>query len=1072
VPVERLTHLIIDAYVDEVDDLLRSLDGSGRAEARRWFEGSRAWFRGLSADLYADPYTSNVYTDQYPGVYADVREHPNRDRLDISRARDWIEGICAVALSGPVTAARRVPWRDYWDHQESPGEAALVHLLWDADRDWVAAFADAASRVGLGGNARNSNGTLSRVLRAAVVHHELPCPSGSTFLAAWLSGSSWKGSGVDTLREDPLMPDLLFHYLASGHCGRSQGLSEIVAELAKIGRVDRTAMLEHVLNLLTAPQRPASQRVLAEITAAMKLRAAEIPGGLTFLLGVLSTSHSSVGRVLLPHAVELVADAEGLVELTTVVGGRSERKQKEVLLAGLRAPALQSAVGIGQVQEALRLLGATADAAFAAKVARVGASLGDVVESDQAPVATGLWELAPGSSGRAYLAGAWDPTCLPYPWGSVRNAYCYQEESQAWRVDLSMIGRGPLKLSRLTGAVEDLFLGGGMRQGWAIAIAIADACCGAPRKPAGLADLIRMLASYASEVPPQELPPNLVALAAGDGRTKAQMEARKLGAALSGIGTDPEDFVQRLRSAKQPAAERPVVRGLWYATDPTDRLLSETRLGDLTLDLPNLRLAFQANFNVYQQNSEVWFWGPGYAEADTPGTQLTYPDRLLSAIVRAIYRHGAGAVREALTGIERKFQAPSMDVTAAIDLWVADRLDVPTFWRVAFHGLTHHEVTQVWWDDPTMTDDEAREQVRERVRALPGLSQALDIDPLVLPSILNSAPARLAFLRACESLLRAGDTPVVLCAPTYADCTLDFDDLLARLRAADGAPVGPLDLVQALHRLRPTDPARLAELEGMTMQSAAELTDPEGVEVWDAVDLVRIWVGSGGLPPLEPVNNEGNWSTTAKAPVPWSRCAAAPEQLREDPWSPGPIIDTVRLMPLWGDRTIVDAYQSYSYYAPHLFPGRIAGPFGLPLHDRLLSLMTLEDKRQNPEALHAVIDVARHERIDPELAAAAAVGRHGAGSLAAGRLAQSLGTAFEDGGLRGMWPSALAIAAALCEVSNRPSGLPDLLRLLTAYAHEVREPRVPDALRRFAQGPGSSRSHVESRVLVAALERS
>jgi hypothetical protein len=1076
VPVERLTHLITDARVDQVDEMLRSLDGAGRAEARRWFEGSRSWFRGLSADLFPDeftnPVTTNVFTDQYPELCAEPSEP--RDRFDINNARDRIEGMCAVALMGPVTAARRVPWRAYWDHQENPGEAALVHLLWDADRDWVEAFADAASRVGLGGNARNTNGTVSRVLRAAIVHHELPCPSGPTFHAAWLAGSRWQGSLFDTLREDPLMPDLLFHYLASGHCGQAPwgaSLPEAAAELVAAEHVDRAALLEHVLNLLTAPQRPASQGVLAEITAALNLSAHEIPGGLTFLLGVLATSDRSVCRVLLPHAVELVADAEGLMELTTVVAGRSERKQQEVLLAGLKTSALQSRVGIGHIRDALQMLGASADAAFAAKVARVAASLGAVGEPDEAPVATGLWELAASPSGRAYLRGAWDSTCLPYPWGRVRNAYRYEEESDAWRVDLSMIGGGPLKLSRLTGALEDLFLGGGMRQGWTMALAIADACCAAPRKPAGLADLLRMLASYAHEVPShevpaQDLPHHLVALAASDGQTKAQMEARKLGAILS--GTDPEEYVRCLRSAKPPAAERPVVRGLWQAAGPSDPLLSETRLEDLALDLPNLRLAFEFNFNFYDQNHDFCFRGPGYGLTSAPGTNLTYPDRLLAATVRAIHRHGAGAVREMLTGTERKYQSQTMDVIAAIDLWVADRLDVTTFWRVAFHALTHQEVRQVWWDDPTLT----RDQARERVVALPGLVEALDIDPLVLPSALDSATARLAFLRACESLLLAGDSPVVLSAPTYADCTLDFDDLLARLKEAYGAPVGPLDLVQALHRLRPADAARLVELDRRPMPTAAEFTDPEGVEVWDAVDLLATWVGSGGLPPLEPFADDGIWSTTAKAPVPWSRCAAAPKRLREDTWTPGPLIETVRLMPLWGDRTMPDAYQSYSYFDPRHFPGRIAGPFGLPLHDRLLSLMTFKDKRAIPEALRTVIDVARHDRLDPEMAAAAAVGRHGAGSLAAGRLTESLGTVFEDGGLHGMWPSALAIADALCEVPNKPSGLPDLLRLLTAYAHEVPEPQVPDALRRFALGSGSSRSHVESRALIAALEMS
>jgi hypothetical protein len=1088
VPVERLTHLITDAHTNDVDALLRSLDGSDRAEARRWFEGSRSWFRRLRDDLFGDPWanrlTTRVYTDQYPDLGTDARDASVRDKYDINDARSRIEGMCAVALSGPVTAARRVPWREYWNHQEDPGESALVHLLWDADRDWVASFADAASGVGLGGNARNVNGTLSRILRAAVVHHELPCPSGSTFLAQWLSGSDWKGSTLDTLREDPLMPDLLFHYLASGHCGQvpwASSLPEVVAELVETGRVDRAVVLEHVLSLLTAPQRPASQRVLAKITTALNLRAEEIPGGLTFLLGVLSTSHTAVGGVLLPHAIELVADSEGLVELTTVVVARSERKQKEVLLAGLRAPALQSVVGIGHVHEALRLLGASEDAAFADKVARVVVAIGGSVEPDDAPAAVGLWNLAPSPAGGEHRRSWWPHYRLPN-WSEVLDSrYRALEFEQPWLVELALTDMvqgtffggeivrqatrllevGRLNLARLARALEDLFLGGGMRESWEAAMAIADACCAAPRKPAGLAELLRTLAAYAHEAPAQDLPRHILALAAAEGQTKAQMEARKLGATLS--GTIPDEYVRRVRSAKPPVAERPVVRGLWHADFPTDPLLSEQRLEDLTLDLPSLRLAFEANFNFYHQNIEFCFWGPGYSETDVPGTQLTFPDRLLAATVRAIHRHGAEAVRGALTGVERKYQHHSLDVVAAIDLWLADRLDVATFWRLALRSVTQHEVQQGWLDDPAMTRSEAF----DRVRALPGLVQALDLDPLVLPMALDGAPARLAFLRACESLLRAGDAPVVLSEPTYADCTLDFDDLLARLKAAYGAPVGPLDLVQALHRLRPTDPARLVELNRLPMPTAAELTDPQGADVWDAVDLVSTWVGSGGLPQLQPVDDAGRWSTTAKAPVPWSRCAAAPGPLREDDWFPGPIMETVRLMPQWGDRTMSDAYQVQTYFDPRHFPGRIAGPFGLPLHDKLLAFLAHQGR-----ALDTVLDVARHDRLDPEMAAAAAVGRHGAGSLAAGRLTQSLNTVFENGGFRGMWPSALAIAAALCEVPNKPSGLPDLLRLLTAYAHEVPEPRVPDALRRFAEARGSSRSHVESRGLVAALEPS
>jgi len=113
VPVERLTHLITDARVDQVDEMLRSLDGAGRAEARRWFEGSRSWFRGLRDDLFGDPWanrlTTRVYTDQYPDLGTEARDPSVRDKHDINIARGRIEGMCAVALSGPVTAARRVP---------------------------------------------------------------------------------------------------------------------------------------------------------------------------------------------------------------------------------------------------------------------------------------------------------------------------------------------------------------------------------------------------------------------------------------------------------------------------------------------------------------------------------------------------------------------------------------------------------------------------------------------------------------------------------------------------------------------------------------------------------------------------------------------------------------------------------------------------------------------------------------------------------------------------------------------------------------------------------------------------
>ena len=176
--------------------------------------------------------------------------------------------MCAVVLCGPRTAAERVPWSKLWDFMEHDGEAAFVHLLWEQPLEWVAEFVDASAGARLGGQARNVNGNLSRVLRAAVVHHGLPCPTGDTFLREWLAGtpvvSRFGRSGMslaDWLAVDPLMPDLLHLFLAAGECGRGRA-SRRGRRAGADGTMDRAAVVETVLAQLTTAQRPKSQRVL------------------------------------------------------------------------------------------------------------------------------------------------------------------------------------------------------------------------------------------------------------------------------------------------------------------------------------------------------------------------------------------------------------------------------------------------------------------------------------------------------------------------------------------------------------------------------------------------------------------------------------------------------------------------------------------------------------------------------------------------------------------------------------------------------------------------------------------
>ena len=93
---------------------------------------------------------------------------------------------------------------------------------------------------------------------------------------------------------------------------------------------------------------------------------------------------------------------------------------------------------------------------------------------------------------------------------------------------------GRLNLARCAAAWEQLFLSGGMRATWPVALGTAGFAAELPRKPAGLADLLRMLTQYVGEVPVAErdLPPSLVRLAEAKGSTKSHAEARRLVQAL------------------------------------------------------------------------------------------------------------------------------------------------------------------------------------------------------------------------------------------------------------------------------------------------------------------------------------------------------------------------------------------------------------------------------------------------------------------------------------------------------------------------------------------------------------
>jgi hypothetical protein len=1054
-----LTELLATGDLDEVDHYLRTVEGVERAEAKAWFEGNRRWFR----------IHINASYDGWGG-----------GGLERANSTHWLEGLCAVALCGPVTAAKRMPWSDIWDYQEFPGEAVFVHRLWDAEPAWAADFVSAASEVGLGGDARNCNENLSRVLRSVVLHHGLPTPTGATFHGAWLapmrSLHRWRNDEtphdrlLGFLRDNPLMPDLLYHFVASGHAGSHPELATATAVLVDEGLVERARVLDVVLEQLTGSQRVASQRVLAALARELQLTAAEIPGGIAYLTGVLATSDGSVGLVLLPKAVELVTTADELSELVTVIAGRPERKQKELLLRALQGQLLRERIGDGGLAAALNLLAADDDAGLRTKVATVLASLGHT-PSAATPAATGLWQTEP-QPGPPTTGDWWwrhrasEPvSCLRVlsndprygggdgpgvlSWGLRQILLGNLPISQVVAEAGVLLATGQLALPRTAQLFEELFLSGGMRLAWAAALAVADAACGMTPRPAGLVVLLRMLATYAPEAPGQELPQQLARFAAATGSSKAQQEVRSIGAVLA--GSSVADYCSQLR-LQPPSADTGKHQGLW-STAGADAWLVSARL-DPARNVPLDQLVSRVGEDRRADYGWVGDWD---VPAGFAGSSL-----LLHDLVAAIGRHGAQLVRQSLLRIDLPVGSAG-PVRLAAELWAADVLTVPAYWRLALAaGASREADTRMGsvWDDlrglrrPTgLRDPDSSDQMLARFEG-PGV--------------------QFIFLLACECLLLAGRAPAPLSTPSYEDGSLDFDDLIARLRQREDGAVGPLDLLQSLYRLRPLDPSRAADLASLNLFTAAEVTSPDGVAL-DVVSTLRSWLAQGGLPDVVAVPTDGarpRWRFDAdpRVQLPWLDVAYG--------GLPAVTTNSARatcaiIFPLWPDVLLDSPFAELIRPEPGYLTclSSRSGKLGVPAHDYLLASLSQPSGVGRAVAVQFLIRLARQDRLNAQSAVQAALGRWAAGTLPLARSIPCWEQVLLGGGFPGAWPTFLAIADAGCSLSPRPTALPGLLSMLADYGHEVPDPVVPPHIHNLAAEKADTRGQTEARALVAALTR-
>jgi hypothetical protein len=1071
-------------------ELLDSLTGADGREARQWFAGHTSWLSTMTDEL------------EYLGADHDERFVNRQESY-------WIAALCALALCGPATAARRVPWRHLWSYREERGEAVFVHRLWEADRDWAATFVTAAAELRLSrADASNANHTLSRVLRATVVHHGLLCPTGDAFVAGWLAGTSaydghtWGMKDLPALdawlARDPLMPDILLLRLSSGLCGRDRWLPRHVRTAVDVGLVQRNAIISTTLEALTRPQRAATEVVLADILAQLDLEPAELPGGLDFALGVLSTTKGAVGKVLLPRAIDLVESPAGLRDLVGLIASRPEKAQKSTLLKALVSRPLLDRVGSDAVREALEVLVSDDDAAFSDRVARALAALpggGEASPGSPAAEPIGLWDLEPTPSDLDYHALlGYD---YAFPWRAVIGRYpvAVRDVDRGWTVQTSLealrrdpgawqerawkelallLASGALLPSRAALFFGEIFLAGGLRSAYPVVLRLAGECVERARVPAGTPDLIRLLAQYAGEIPSERRPPlptSIATTAAAQGSTKTQMEARRLATLLAPAP---------VTGAGMPAGAgdgAPPPRGLWRELTRTAPVFGERRI---TGPFAEARKAPDALARIVAITSGQYS-GPFVGAC------------ALDEVVEAVLARGADAVRpQVARDVSAWDRSPHV---AAIALWASGVLDAGGYWRIVEDSVPAATVLgQVPGDIP-------QDETIRRMRAVPSLATQLapGFDPrsvadlpelaahlgsgstpsrhqVVAPPGLETGPENLLFRHALECLLLAEQGTPVLATPVWQDGTVDLATLIARLGrvAQRRGTVGPIDLVLALHRLRHEGPVPRAELDALgAVPTDPALTSPSGEATEDAVGLLRTWLGAGGLPPIDATAVDGFWTTSATTPVPFARCRAVPAEVAADPFHVGSAWLQTELMPLWPDRRLQRAFgEALPRRRSSDFPLGLSGELGLAMHDSYLSHLThFHHDSDLGSGMQAMRQPIENGKLRTPMLVRAALGRHQAGTLRLTHLASSWEVLCERGHLSGLWEPMLAVADALAAEPRRPTDLHALLRLLNRYAVEGPTPGpAPEHLRALATARGSTKAHVEARLLVTALD--
>jgi hypothetical protein len=987
----RLRELVITGELAPLRSYLDGLAGNDLAAARRWVTGTH------DVDEHPEPAELGNPRDQ---------EHYSRvQRMRLARLTTW------GRLGPPVGAAKTVAAEFTFLTDEQVLQ--LVPAYVDRDRDWAQAFATAADAV-----APTARGAAQVyvLLRAVVVAHRLPVPTGRNFHAAWIrqakdhaEPSKWAKDRVPSLEPlltDPLLPDVVYHQLASGEVGSWTGFGAVLPTLVDKGLIDRDRTLGIALEQLTAGQKPSSQKTLAGVLTALELRADEVPGGLDHLLSVLSSCHGSAAGAVLGLAIDLVDADAGAVALASVMAPRSEKALRRSFLASLSPAGVGRRVSTAGLLEAIDVLAAgDDDVSDLARYDKARAALGGVRTPEpavSAPASLGLWGLTPPrlEEHRPDHSGLPIRDIVKQHMRAKDKSW---EQALATERVLDALARGELTTAGLVGIAhelaaegrlspvrsavlfESLFLGGAMRLVWPAALATADlAATGRPRP--GLDRLLALLSSYAAEPPrPVRLPSRLVEIASGS--TKAALEAARL------------------------------VRLVDAPTDGVEPVEVDLALWDETTERPPQGLAFPPKRDLDSVGRRVAAgWGHHSHQPDT--RHRVRRCLALAEIVDLLPGHGVDVVRARLV---EDVSRPFWPVAEAVALWASGRLDLPTYWRMVEDLETVSGKSHEWRD---------HHDAYHRWSAMDGLR----LDPPVMPAWWSDDDQFLEFLHACEVLLCAERGGQVLSTPDRVDGTLGLDTLLDRLSRA--RTVGPVDLRLALARLRPTSPDHAARVPPSVHTDPA-LTVASGDRVMDAAEMVRAWVGAGGLRCRPGPDAYGLPTFRAESPWSWDSLPALSRR-------PVPDLPHYRHNDIWRlpGRPDVWLRNGLRVTSSRETLADVGGTLDVPGWRTVLAALATVPPDYTAVDFASLVRLMRQGRLDPAVAAATATAEWDAGSSVVG---DGVGWehAFLRGALRGLWPVAVAVVEAGLARDERPADVETLQAVLRRYARHVPPGAVP-----------------------------